>query len=1273
MSVKAVDTTLSFRAQPRNLFKQVRKAVLFSWQSQSSQPGPRGPGFRVHVNGSNRMRPVPRTDAPDERKVAMMKTRGIVILATAILLGAVVISRAQDRASVKSPLTQQAQQHWCKTLHASDYAGIARAYADYIIEHGRDVYGRAHSPLFMTVLNRKTGKPFKASYPHVIAKPYAPGLRRDHKMRPYDRTYIGSNPLEDLPLYGLLYRLSELTGDPRYRKEADKSIAWFLENGWSPKTGLPGWGSHMYYQVEKDMAVFAGGNPNGGYGGHEYNFVWPYWDQHPESLHRFAQAVWHKHIRNKETGHFNRHSTDGTSGMEFPETGSCFMEVWARAYGRSGNPEMKQYIQTLLQLFRSMRHPQTGAMGWCSSQDTGRRELSNVHMNLSMATTLQDAARHVDKRDPDLARELREFVRFIDDEYLSNDYDHILDVAGKGILGWYRVADRSARLEGMTPAPDGVDTSVGFPVQTGDGQPAASLYYLTPWFPGRSYAEFGIKLKNRHMRCEAKHRPTYRRALIDIADIYLTIGPEVQFAQYPDNVSDVVELLRYVHALTGEVTYLYRADQVMRLGLRLFFDETSPLPKITNFDDWYESSLKNESSLEILRQMLELSLDLEALPQSQRTAPQVATEVREGLWHAKVNGAVLGMRLQYGAEKQHTLYLSQSRGPKHWRITLSDSVTRIPSVEEADRLNGRMDKFTGKGHTTASIAYGGFKDVPRQVRLVMRNTGKKTATVQVTATLHDTYHDHGQVHSDRTLKPGEEGAFVLNAPVKRWIRHLAIASENDITDLSLDDLAFAVSPRNQLHTAAATPNRSVSENPVVGSRASVFSTGKDGEAGDVGLYRRYSRTQSSRKTSRSKPDRILQQAPCNDRPARVSLIAGQSNAGGVAAFSPESNVNAGMAAKHPTLPGSTAKEVGIPTDKEAYLELSHRVLSQKETNTWGPFVGPWTRHNKNPIIRLEGKETYSIQNGPQTVIRWKDKWHMFLMTSQPMVTKLAQSDDGLTWTRAHHNYLLKPEMDWEGSYNLAKAAVVRDDEVWLYYFGKKGKTEMVALARSRDLVNWQKEPKPIFTHEDSRIDGTRAFPNCVIQEGDTWYMYYDVGYDYHHPKNPDGYAIGVATSTDGINWTDTAQSPVLITSEQSDDSWDDGMVSQCSVTKIHDWFYMLYSGGTNNHGRKYSGKNRMAFGLARARHPEGPWEKYPDNPVFKPTGNEEDFDGIFLQHACPVKVGNQWRLYYNGWTLNPEARNSIGAEYAIGLACVKDSTPTESGKRTTRPTGRGFD
>ena len=61
-----------------------------------------------------------------------------------------------------------------------------------------------------------------------------------------------------------------------------------------------------------------------------------------------------------------------------------------------------------------------GAMSWCSSSEPSRYELSNVHMNLSMATKLQDAAGRVAQRDLALAEELREIVRVIDDEYLSN-------------------------------------------------------------------------------------------------------------------------------------------------------------------------------------------------------------------------------------------------------------------------------------------------------------------------------------------------------------------------------------------------------------------------------------------------------------------------------------------------------------------------------------------------------------------------------------------------------------------------------------------------------------------------------------------------------------------------------------------------------------------------------------------------------------------------------------------------------------------------------------
>ena len=56
--------------------------------------------------------------------------------------------------------------------------------------------------------------------------------------------------------------------------------------------------------------------------------------------------------------------------------------------------------------------------------------------------------------------------------------------------------------------------------------------------------------------------------------------------------------------------------------------------------------------------------------------------------------------------------------------------------------------------------------------------------------------------------------------------------------------------------------------------------------------------------------------------ALVFLIAGQSNAGGVAAFSPETNEKSGMAAKHPTIPGSTDVVAGISS---LILTLTDRI------------------------------------------------------------------------------------------------------------------------------------------------------------------------------------------------------------------------------------------------------------------------------------------------------------------------------------------------------------
>jgi len=149
--------------------------------------------------------------------------------------------------------TSEKQKELRKMQESFDYPAIARAYADYMIKYGRDRYGKVHSPVFVSIMDRKKGVVFsnknQVPFPHIKCKPFAPGLRSHHKMRPQDRTYTGANPLEDLPLYRLLYLLTKDTGDKQYAAEADLAIKWFLDNTQSPATGLYAWGSHAYWDV----------------------------------------------------------------------------------------------------------------------------------------------------------------------------------------------------------------------------------------------------------------------------------------------------------------------------------------------------------------------------------------------------------------------------------------------------------------------------------------------------------------------------------------------------------------------------------------------------------------------------------------------------------------------------------------------------------------------------------------------------------------------------------------------------------------------------------------------------------------------------------------------------------------------------------------------------------------------------------------------------------------------------------------------------------------
>ena len=75
---------------------------------------------------------------------------------------------------------------WVKA-EGPDHLKLVRAYADAMIEHGRDTYGKVYSPLFAATLDRKTLK-----LPRGTALPRVAGVRA------HDRALFGANPMHDL-------------------------------------------------------------------------------------------------------------------------------------------------------------------------------------------------------------------------------------------------------------------------------------------------------------------------------------------------------------------------------------------------------------------------------------------------------------------------------------------------------------------------------------------------------------------------------------------------------------------------------------------------------------------------------------------------------------------------------------------------------------------------------------------------------------------------------------------------------------------------------------------------------------------------------------------------------------------------------------------------------------------------------------------------------------------------------------------------------------------
>ena len=440
----------------------------------------------------------------------------------------------------------------------TDYLGIVKAYADTMVERGRDTYGPEHSPLFATMLDRKTFRMFSEAEQQRLWR-----IRLEDwdnwGIRNRDRVFKGADPQHDEDLYQVLYAISQITGDRRYAREADRTIKWFLQRCQSPVTGLLAWGEHMGWDFNTETIIWKDSLHNAGVLKecitHEFCRPWVLWERSfdlaPQACTRFARGLWEHQIHDHRTGSFSRHAvyTEHRTfkDSEFPRHGGFYIAAWAEAYKRTGDRVFTKAIDTLVAGFEKNRSPRTGIIPavWPG-------KIAWPFSNLSLAVDVWDGAGKVPA---ELAEKMRTCASRTDEVFLNLEHD--LKSDGKGFLS-------NVELDTLKPNAKG-----GYSGRLDGGDAGVANICM---------------LRYQQVKLER-----YRRLILDTAGPYLSRDLETTHAIRPETVGNIIWLMLDAHELAGDQKYLDRAGYFGQRAIELFLSDDSPLPRANTKYDHYEA------------------------------------------------------------------------------------------------------------------------------------------------------------------------------------------------------------------------------------------------------------------------------------------------------------------------------------------------------------------------------------------------------------------------------------------------------------------------------------------------------------------------------------------------------------------------------------------------------------------------------------------------------------------------------------------------------------
>lgn len=239
------------------------------------------------------------------------------------------------------------------------YATYVQRCIDTLIAHGTDTYGDVHAPVLVSILDVQT-----RACPRRPAR-----LDEDFRVIRRDRRNPGgSNLLTDQATLKAMYALTDITGNGDYAAFADRYAAYVMTH-LVDEQGFFWWGWHRHYDVFTDTRK--GHNPNRAAWGarvfpHEIHAIHGIaWDRlravNPAAVTGEIDAVWRRHVVDKESGEINRHG-DGNRGCDFTMSGGAFIEAFAFMYAKTKEQRWLDRARLIADYYWKRRDPRTDCL-----------------------------------------------------------------------------------------------------------------------------------------------------------------------------------------------------------------------------------------------------------------------------------------------------------------------------------------------------------------------------------------------------------------------------------------------------------------------------------------------------------------------------------------------------------------------------------------------------------------------------------------------------------------------------------------------------------------------------------------------------------------------------------------------------------------------------------------------------------------------------------------------------------------------------------------------